>query len=142
VCATDFVPFHLNLVSHAGGAIYEGTRAQGGLVTGPSGGVVKTMLGPMVVARCDLDVCVWRGVWALLLVYKRINVSQHNPAPCLVRRQAVVLATHSPINRDQLWVHNRQLAYKYYLLAIEVTTRASWFIKLNTHYQDAKCQLI
>lgn len=35
----------------AGGRIYEDSRAKGGLVTGPSGGVVKTMHGPVAKAR-------------------------------------------------------------------------------------------
>ncbi|KAG2430485.1 hypothetical protein HXX76_010008 [Chlamydomonas incerta] len=34
--------------------------------------------------------------------------------------QAVVLATHSPINRNQLWVHDRQLPKRSYTLGISV----------------------
>ncbi|KAG2431267.1 hypothetical protein HYH02_013400 [Chlamydomonas schloesseri] len=34
--------------------------------------------------------------------------------------QAVVLATHSPINRNQLWIHDRQLPKRSYTLGIEV----------------------
>ncbi|PNW75862.1 hypothetical protein CHLRE_12g557350v5 [Chlamydomonas reinhardtii] len=34
--------------------------------------------------------------------------------------QAVILATHSPINRNQLWVHDRQLPKRSYTLGIEV----------------------
>lgn len=40
--------------------------------------------------------------------------------PCVTAREAVVLATRSPINRDQLWVHNRQLPRRTYLIALEV----------------------
>jgi glycine/D-amino acid oxidase-like deaminating enzyme/nitrite reductase/ring-hydroxylating ferredoxin subunit len=40
--------------------------------------------------------------------------------PCVIAKDAVVLATHSPINRDQLWVHNRQLPKRTYLIALEV----------------------
>eukprot|EP00198_Chlamydomonas_reinhardtii_P013515 XP_001702852.1 predicted protein [Chlamydomonas reinhardtii] len=34
--------------------------------------------------------------------------------------KAVILATHSPINRNQLWVHDRQLPKRSYTLGIEV----------------------
>ncbi|EFJ52294.1 hypothetical protein VOLCADRAFT_86574 [Volvox carteri f. nagariensis] len=68
-----------------GGRIFEHTRAKGGLVTGPSGGVVKTWQGHIARAR-----------------------------------EAVVLATHSPINRNQLWVHDRQLPRRDYVVALEV----------------------
>ncbi|KAG2484472.1 hypothetical protein HYH03_016706 [Edaphochlamys debaryana] len=76
-------------VVRRGGQLFESTRAQGGTVTGPSGGVVKTMHG--AVARA---------------------------------REAVVLATHSPINRDQLWVHDRQLPKRFYCVGIEVPAAA------------------
>ncbi|KXZ45102.1 hypothetical protein GPECTOR_58g551 [Gonium pectorale] len=55
------------------------------VVSGPSGGVVKTMHGP--VGRASL---------------------------------AVVLATHSPINRNQLAIHDRQLPKRVYTVGIQV----------------------
>ncbi|GLC34638.1 hypothetical protein PLESTB_001239700 [Pleodorina starrii] len=72
-------------VTRHGGRIFELTRAKGGLVTGPSGGVVRTMTGHIA--------------WA---------------------SEAVILATHSPINRNQLWVHDRQIPKRDYVVAIEV----------------------
>jgi len=84
------------VVKH-GGVIHEDTRVKGGVITGPSKGVVQTLAGPTVKAR-----------------------------------DGVVLATNSPINRDQIWVHNRQLPYRSYLIALEVPSGSV----RNAHYHD------
>jgi hypothetical protein len=42
------------------------------------------------------------------------------PPPRFPPSEAVVLATHSPINRNQLWVHDRQIPKRDYSVAIEV----------------------
>ncbi|KAF5830603.1 hypothetical protein DUNSADRAFT_14269 [Dunaliella salina] len=73
-------------VVDAGGKVFEGTKARGGIVTGPHQGIVQIM----------------------------------DKSYTVQARDAVVLATHSPINRDQLWVHDRQLPRMSYTIGLEV----------------------
>ncbi|GIL72148.1 hypothetical protein Vretifemale_2477, partial [Volvox reticuliferus] len=48
--------------------------------------------------------------------------------------EAVILATNSPINRNQLWVHDRQIPMRDYMVALEVPKGNVHFAQLTSLY--------